>query len=345
MPPASGQTVTAMDPPIIQAGVYKELAAADDEMVYVIVMLQPVAMPPPGQQAQLRERVAAIQNRVLVRLALDEFHLVYQYENLAALTGWVNAAGLATLAVDPDVTAVGLDAEGEAHLDVSVPFIGADKVQEMGFTGAGITVAVLDTGIDTDHADLSDNFADGAYHFLDKGATKGPGAEDDNGHGTNVSGIITSKGTVASAGVAPDTDILAIKVLKANGKGWISDWAAGVNYVINNRHNYTNLVAINMSLGSKTLYPQCPCDNVDADTRLLQEAIGAAKNAGIVTFASSGNKGSCGSMSAPACLSTAVAVAAVYDQDMGREPDYPYTLAFWLLTMLAINVFRAFYLR
>jgi hypothetical protein len=76
-----------------------------------------------------------------------------------------------------------------------------------------------------------------------------------------------------------------------------------------------------MSLGSFALYAACPCDNSDAFTMALGAAIQAARNAGIVTFASSGNSGSTTQMSSPACLNRCVAVAAVYDQDLGREPD------------------------
>ena len=304
---------------VIEKEVYAALEANPAGTTYVIVMLQPVSTPR-APLPRLREAVAQVEDRVLANLADDEFTLVYRYKTFAALTGHVNAAGLAVLARDPDVVAVGQDGRGEAKLDDSVPFINADDVHALGYTGADITVAVLDTGIDTDHLDLSDDIA-GEYHFLDQGADTGPGAEDDNGHGTNVSGIITSAGNVASVGVAPDAQILAIKVLKSDGSGYISDWASGVDYVVDHKHEYMNLGIINMSLGSYDLFGDCPCDNANTWTQLMQTAIQAAKDASIVTFASSGNNGSCTSMTSPACLSSAVAVAAVYDQDLGREPN------------------------
>jgi subtilisin family serine protease len=305
---------------VVSQELYAQLESSPDATAYAIVMLRPVLMPK-ATLPEIQAAVQAIQHRVLAKLTADEFSIVYQYKNFAGMTGHVNEAGLAKLAKDPDVVAVGPDALGVGHLDDSVPFINADDVHALGYTGFGITVGVLDTGIDSDHPDLSDNIVLGWYHFLDQGGNTGAGAEDDNGHGTNVSGIITSKGVVAPVGVAPDAGILAIKVLKANGSGWISDWAAGVDYVVAHKNDYFNLCAINMSLGSDDLFSNCPCDNVNTWTQLLQTAIQAAKNAGIVTFASSGNNGSCTSMCAPACVSAAVAVAAVYDQDLGREPD------------------------
>jgi subtilisin family serine protease len=302
--------------------VYAELEESADGKAYVIVMLESTA----GADATTPQRRAAVkkvQERVLSKLGPGEFTVVYKYENVSAMTGWVNAAGLAKLVAEKNVAAVGPDGTGHAHLSESVPFIGADVVHAQGYTGTGITVAVLDTGIDMNTPDVADDIAPGWYHFLDGGGNVGPGAQDDNllGHGTNVAGIITSKGLVAPVGVAPDADILAIKVLKKDGSGKISDWARGVDYVVTHQADYDNLCIINMSLGSDDLFGQCPCDSGNAYTLLLQASLQAAKNSGIVTFASSGNNGKCTSMSSPACLSAATAVAAVYDQDLGREPD------------------------
>jgi subtilisin family serine protease len=302
---------------VLQPAVRDAIAASAEGTAYVIVMLRPAT----GALDVRGGGVAALQYRVLAALAESDFQVVYRYETFAALTGRVSAAGLDRLAALPEVEAIGLDGQGEANLNTSVPFIGAATVQSLGIRGDSVTVAVLDSGIDTDHPDLSDDVAPGAYHFLDQGATVGPGAEDDNGHGTNVSGIITSRGLVSYLGVAPGTDILPIKVLSATNSGWLSDWAAGVDYVVAHRDDYAHLVAINMSLGSNALYSQCPCDNADVYTQLLQASLLAAKNAGITTFCSSGNAGSLTTMSAPACVSAATAVAAVYDYNLGREPD------------------------
>lgn len=299
--------------------VYEELQASADGTAYVIVLLKPEVA-----DASRKERQAAVrdvQDRTLAELAPGEFTIAYKYKNFAAMTGRVNEAGLSKLIASKDVIAVGPDARIQGHLDDSVPFINADDAHTLGYTGDGITVAVLDTGIDNNHPDLSTDIAPGWYHFLGGGSNVGPGAYDRNGHGTNVSGIITSGGVVAPLGVAPDANILAIQVLDSGGGGYVSDWAAGVDYVVSHKDDYDNLCIINMSLGTDFLYSVCPCDDYSDYTLLMQTAIQAAKDIGIVTFASSGNDGSCGSMSSPACVSAATAVAAVYDQDLGREPD------------------------
>ena len=311
--------VSAVSADDVEAGIYSELATSPDGTAFVMVMLHPVPARLAGPER--RAHVTETQERVLSQMALGEFSMVYRYRNFPALAGRVNAAGLDKLAASADVLAVGPDGRGSGQLTGSGSFINADQVHRLGITGQGVTVAVVDTGIDTDHPDLSDNVAAGPWHFLNQGGSQGPGAEDDNGHGTNVSGIVTSKGVVAPLGIAPDADILAVKVLDSNGSGWLSDWAAGVDYVVSVKNNYDNLCAINMSIGSNSMYSQCPCDSANAYNLVLGAAIRAARDAGITTFGSSGNNGNCTRMSSPACLSASTAVAAVYDRDMGREPN------------------------
>jgi subtilisin family serine protease len=306
---------------VVEPQVYEELSAAADARASVIVLLAPAADLATAKPAEARSRIAAAQGRVLAGLTAADFEPRYVFDVVPVITGRASFAGLQKLAAHADVLGVGVDLPVRAHLDGSVPFIHADDVHAAGITGRGVTVAVLDSGIDTDHVDLSDDIAPGAWHFLGGGSNQGPGAEDDNGHGTNVSGIITSRGLATSVGVAPDAAILAVKVLDEFGSGLLSDWIAGINYVVSHADDYDHLSAINMSLGTFALYGGCPCDNQNSTLQAAQAALQSAKNAGIVTFASSGNDGSTNAMGAPACLSAAVAVAAVYEANLGREPD------------------------
>lgn len=328
--PALGQAPRGDPSSIVEPQVYEDLARSDDGTAYVIVILKPKPLLPRAQRAQQQALVAAAQDRVLNELTPDEFKVVYRYKSFASLTGRTNATGLAKLAQHPDVESVGVDGQAQGMLAESVPFINADDVQALGLKGGDVIVAVLDSGIDTDHPDLSDHIvtAPQPYHFLGGGTNCGPGAEDDNGHGTNVAGIITSKGTVAHVGVAPDAKILPIKVLDLNNNGTMSDVVAGIDYVLspndpNTPEDYHPYV-INLSLGSSTRYSKCPCydpNDANAPTWLksLATAITAARNNWTVPFAASGNNCDCESMSAPACLSGAVAVAAVYDTNYGSQ--------------------------
>jgi len=296
--------------------VYREIDSSSEKRACVIVRLSggsPISFAPlPTYQ----RAVATIQEALLAELErsapLDSYEVRYQYENVSALCLEVNSVALSLISNHPSVDRIGLDSVVHGALDTSRAFLGVDTVHTThGLTGAGITVAVLDTGIDTDHPDLSDDVASGAFHFLGAGGDSGPGAEDDSGHGTFVSGIITSKGAIAPLGVAPDAEILAVKVLDSNNTGFSSDWIAGVDYVISVHEDYPNLVAINMSLQDFVEHQDCPCDDTTPTGRTLQDLFLVARFEGIVPFVCSGNQGACGSLTMPGCLSGAVAVGAV----------------------------------
>src|SRR5690606_24210686 len=102
--------------------------------------------------------------------------------------------------------------EGYGELDpaTGVPQTGADEVWDAGYTGDGVTVAVLDTGIDAAHPDLADRIVDSADF------TGGEGPADNDGHGTHVASTIAGTGDASDgtrAGMAPDADLLIGKVL------------------------------------------------------------------------------------------------------------------------------------
>ncbi len=234
----------------------------------------------------------------------------------------VTAAGLESLRNQPLVRAIEFDQPGGAHLEQSVPALGANVVHTTyGFSGQGVTVAVLDTGIDTDHPDLVGSII-GQHCFLSDSLCQ-PGnraesanAEDENGHGSHVAGIITANGVVAGKGFAPDAGIVAVRMLDTLGRGYVSDWVAGLDWI------YADLATqpvqiINMSLGTDALYS----GNCDAAQGVLTAVLNQLHAAGVTIFASSGNQGSGSSLAAPACSTNVIAVGATYDGDNGREPD------------------------
>ncbi len=304
---AAGQTERE---PRFDREVWEELAASPDGLVEVVVLLRPA---PAGLERPsfAPERIALQQALVLAGLSEREFRAGHRFRNVAALSGRARSEALQVFAVHPEVARVGLAGEGFPALDESVPYIRADRVQaQLGITGEAVTVAVLDTGVDSDHPDLVDSLVPGAMHFLGNGSDVGPGAEDFSGHGTNVIGIITSNGGVAPVGVAPATGVLALQVINpATGTGFLSDWAAAIDHVVSVKDDHPRLAAINVSLQSSTLFIGCPCDNANAVNQLLAAAMQSAQQAGIVTVVSSGNNSQCDRMASPACISTAIAVA------------------------------------
>ena len=147
---------------------------------------------------------------------------------------------------------VSLDREVKANLKESVHQIRADIVQDsLGITGKGVLVGDIDTGIDYNNPALGGGFGPafrviGGYDF----ANNDSDPMDDHGHGTHVAGIMGANGD-SLKGVAPDVKFLAVKVLDANGIGYISDVIAGIDYCLdpdNNPATNDGVSIINMKL-------------------------------------------------------------------------------------------------
>lgn len=291
---------------------------AGDRVRVMIVFTAPIPRDP--SRAQRRSAIAAARARVLARMDAREFVSRRSFEAIGAVAGDITGAGLLRLLDDPGVIRVDVDGGGSGQLSQAVPMVQLDDVHTQGYTGAGVTVAVIDSGIDTDHPDLSDSlvaeqcFCSGGGGCCPGGGTTGASAEDDNGHGTNVTGIVTSNGTVAPLGGAPDADVIAVKVLDAaNGFCCSSDVIAGMDWVLNN-HPETDVV--NMSLGTFALFTG-DCDTTNAVTIAFATAVDALTANGTAVFASSGNQASGTSMAAPACVANTISVGAVYDSNIG----------------------------
>jgi subtilisin family serine protease len=157
--------------------------------------------------------------------------------------------------------------------------------------GAGIKLAILDTGIDLDHPDLQNNIK-GNINFIKPKKT----GDDDNGHGTHVAGIAAAvDNEIGVIGTGPEIYLYAVKVLDKKGNGWLSDLIEALNWCVENR-----IQVINMSFGSTT------------DNPSFHEAIINAYNAGILMISSAGNNGSSGgTIEFPARYPEVIAVSAV----------------------------------
>jgi MYXO-CTERM domain-containing protein len=184
-------------------------------------------------------------------------------------------------------------------------------------------VAVLDTGANSSHPDLSSSILATQRCFTQwacppDNSAEGSSAEDDHGHGSHVSGIITSEGAVAGMGFAPDAEIVAVKINDRYDAGMVSDWVAGLDWVFSNLSTL-DVKVVNMSICTNQLYgSQSACD---AGEPALASAVENLVNAGVTVFAASGNKGSSTEMAAPACNSGVIAVGATYKSEQGRQPS------------------------
>ena len=138
-----------------------------------------------------------------------------------------------------------------------------------------------------------------------------------------MTGIFTSKGTVSSVGVAPDSEVVAIKVLDSLNNFYYyyyyydSEILAALNFVIVNKPvagGSLDVDLINMSLGTNALFDS-DCDASTAYNMGGAAAVNVLRAMGVTVFASSGNNGSTTSMSSPACLSDVVSAGATDDFD------------------------------
>lgn len=181
-------------------------------------------------------------------------------------------------------------------VDYTVPQTKAPYLWNMpgGYTGDGIIVAVIDTGVDVNHLCLQDwsDFPNvvprviGCQNYTNDG---GPGdVSDVHGHGTHVAGIVAANGEPLAAygrgdmvGMAPDAGLYAIKVLGDNGRGQSSWVISGIEWAVNPSGGLPRADVINMSLGAQISDPEYP-------TCL---AANAAADAGVIVVAAAGNDG------------------------------------------------------
>lgn len=184
-----------------------------------------------------------------------------------------------------------------------VDVINAESAYLRGASGAGVTIAVIDTGIDVDHPDLAANISPASRDIV-----SGTGDVDDaTGHGTKVAGVIAAeRNDLGSHGVAYDADLLAVKAYRCSGSVCsfsTADLASAVNYATDQLAH-----VINMSLGG----------DVPADPN-LNAAMQRAANAGAYIVAAAGNNNDpepvypANVAGSPAFAGMVVAVAAATD--------------------------------
>lgn len=170
--------------------------------------------------------------------------------------------------------------------------------------GAGIKVAVLDTGANTSHADITNRVEQCKDFTQNKSPLIEGSCSDGNGHGTHVAGTVLADGGTGQGiyGVAPEADLWAYKVLNNRGSGYSDDIASAIRKAADEATRTGSKVIISMSLGSS------------AKDTLISNAVDYAYGKGVLIIAAAGNDGpSSNTIGYPGALVNAVAVAALED--------------------------------
>ena len=224
--------------------------------------------------------------------------VVHDYSIIAGLTVSIPDDKAAALSSLGTVKYVEKDQLVHADLDRAVPQIGADLVQDLGYDGSGVSVCVIDTGIDASHPDMNDGKVIKWVDYVQHRTTP----YDDNGHGTHVSSTIAGTGSASGGlyqGVAPGASLMGAKVLDSSGSGSYSDVLAGINWAVTN-----NARVISMSLGG-------------GHSQAMDDAVTNSVNHGVVVVVSAGNSGpSSGTIGCPGDSPAAITVGAVDRDDV-----------------------------
>lgn len=276
------------------------------------------------------ERIQTEVDDVLTALPSDGHALRRRFQSVPAFAIDIDRDGLLALQAHPRVLSIGLDlggsGAGSVAPDAASVLNQVSPLQSLGLGGSGMKVAVIDSGVDTDHADFSGRivaqqcFCSGVAgsvgccpNGLD--AQSGVGAaEDTHGHGTNVSGIILGAGDIAPRGALPAASLVSVKVLDSNNSFCCaSDVIAAIDWV---RVNHPDVDAVNMSLGTGALFAG-NCDASPSFNVAMSTAVNSLRSVGATITASSGNQASNTSSSSPACIASTIGVGATWDSNVG----------------------------
>lgn len=221
------------------------------------------------------------------------------WKDLAPRTGRARTAagGVAKIWLDSKVRSTSdplPDPAALAELGTpTVPLTGAGDAHRDGLDGSGVKVAVLDTGVDADHPDLTGRV------LQTRSFVNGTDAEDRTGHGTHTASTVAGTGAASGgtyAGMAPKADLLIGKVLGDDGSGTLSGIVNGMEWAVDQ-----GAAIVSMSLGSSGS-PSCSGPGVEAVERLSDRAL---------FVVAAGNSSLRGTVSTPGCAPSALTVGAV----------------------------------
>jgi serine protease AprX len=205
---------------------------------------------------------------------------------IAGLTADLPNTSLSIVAGSSLVRRISFDRPAVGAMERTGPAVGASAARSRtGYSGAGVGVAIIDSGVTSWHDDLGDGYSDERVDRFVDFVNGQPWPYDDYGHGTHVAGIIAGNGfdsNGARSGIAPEARLIALKTLDGSGAGRISDVIAALDYVVSHKGEL-NIRVVNVSVAAG-VYESF---NSDPLTLAAKQAVAA----GIVVVAAAGNNG------------------------------------------------------
>ncbi|WP_088104358.1 S8 family peptidase [Halalkalibacter urbisdiaboli] len=228
-----------------------------------------------------------------------EERILSHFESITAVAVELTEEEALKLSKTPEIEFIEKDDPVQVQsqqIDWGAVKIQAPSVWKNGLSGKGVKVAIIDTGIDTNHPELDVvkgvSFVSSTTSFID-----------DNGHGTHVAGIIGAKNNQSGViGIAHEVSLYAVKVLDRRGEGYTSNVIEGIEWALKQEVDL-----INLSMGGRT------------KSASLEAILNRAYEQGVLVIAAAGNEGTSdgagNTVDYPAAYESVIAVAAVDKQD------------------------------
>lgn len=291
-----------------------------------------------GALEDVKRSVRGVQDRLLRKISTNDFQMDVRLDIQYAVAGWANQAGIRKLLSHPEVESIVPDYLNEMYTVEGRALTRSDNAANtLGYTGSGVTVAMVDTAYDYLHTELgastpkSDSNPSGSnavckymkdfsgdVDHTSRGDGLGPGAVtadddvypasfNDGYHGTGTAAIVHR--------YAPGAKLVLLKVFPNSFDSIIAN---AINWCVTNKNITAGapIELINMSLGGGRNTGSCSAGTI-------QSAVDNAKVAGIVCFVAAGNDGWTDAMGSPACDPDVIAIGSVWDVNSAPYSPFP----------------------